>query len=94
MIELLLFLACVAAFQGIALYIALAVTRRWREYRLPACIQRHIPVYDPLSHQPKATVRGIAQYVLADAVPEYIGAIVASLSFGDLIIDVLGLQLD
>ncbi len=94
MIELLLFIACVAAFQGIALYIALTVTRRWREYRLPACIQRHIPVYDPLSHQPKATVRGIAQYVLADAVPECIGTLVASLSFGDLIIDVLGLQLD
>lgn len=94
MLELVIFSVCVLAFNAIALAIALAVTRRWREYRLPACIQRHIPVYDPLRHQPKATVRGIAQYVLADAVPEYIGTLVASLSFGDLIIGVLGLQTD
>lgn len=94
MIELVIFIACVGVFNAIALIIAMAVTRRWREYRLPACIQRHVPVYDPQIHQPKATVRGIAQHILTDMVPEYIGTLVASLSFGDLVVAVLGLQMD
>lgn len=95
MIELVIFIACAFAFNAIALSIALAVTRRWREHRLPACIQRYVPVYDPLSHrQAKVTVVGVLRVILTDVVPEYIGTLVAALSFGDLIIDVLGLQMD
>lgn len=95
MIELGIFIACVFTFNAIALAIALTVTRRWREHRLPACIQRYVPVYDPLSHhQTKVTVGGVLRVILADAVPEYIGTLVAALSFGDLVIDVLGLQMD
>lgn len=95
MIELLLFIACVAAFQGIALYIALTVTRRWREHRLPACIQRHIPVFDPVSYyQQKITVGSVLRIIFLDAVPEYAGLLFASLTFGELISAVLGLQMD
>lgn len=95
MIELAIFVTCVFAFNAIALIIALAVTRRWREYRLPACIQRHIPVFDPVSYyQPKATVGSVLRAIFLDAVPEHAGLLFASLTFGELVIAVLGLQLD
>lgn len=95
MIELAIFVACVFAFNAIALIIALAVTRRWREYRLPACIQRHIPVFDPVSYyQQKVTVSSVLRAIFLDAVPEYAGLLFASLTFGELVIAVLGLQLD
>lgn len=95
MIELAIFSACVLAFNVIALAIALAVTRRWREYRLPAGIQRHIPVFDPVSYyQQKVTVGSVLRAIFLDAVPEYAGLLFASLTFGDLVIAVLGLQLD
>jgi len=92
MVELAIFSACVLAFNVIALAIALAVTRRWREYRLPACIQRHIPVFDPVSYRrSRSTVGGVLQVILTEAVPEYIGTLFASLTFGELVIAVLGL---
>nr|DAF28989.1 MAG TPA: SH3 domain of SH3b2 type [Caudoviricetes sp.] len=95
MIELGIFIACTLTFNVIALIIALTVTRRWREHRLPACIQRHIPVYDPMSYyQSKATVGGVLRVIFLDMVPEYAGLLFASLTFGELVIAVLGLQLD
>lgn len=95
MIELAIFVACVFAFNAIALIIALAVTRRWREYRLPACIQRHIPVFDPVSYySQKVTVGSVLRVIFLDAVPEYAGLLFASLTFGELVIAVLGLQMD
>lgn len=95
MIELGIFIACTLTFNVIALIIALTVTRRWREHRLPACIQRHIPVYDPMSYyQSKVTVGGVLRVISLDMVPEYAGLLFASLTFGELVIAVLGLQLD
>ena len=95
MLETAIFAAFVFAFTIIALAIALVVSRRWREHKLPECIQRHLPVYDPLSYyQTKATVFGIPRDLLLDMVPELIGTFIATLTFGDLVIAVLGLQLD
>lgn len=93
MIETVIFTACVFTFTVIALAIALMVTRRWREHRLPECIQRHLPVFDPLSYlQPKATIFGIPRDLFLGMLPELVGTFIATLAFGDLVIAALGLQ--
>ena len=95
MIETTIFVAFVFAFAIIALAIALMATRRWREHKLPECLQRHLPVFDPLSYyQPKSTIFGIPRDLLLNMLPELVGTFIAMLTFGDLVIAVLGLQLD
>jgi hypothetical protein len=95
MFETVIFIAFVFTFTLIALAIALMLSRRWREHKLPECIQRHLPVYDPLSYyQSKVTIFGIPRDLLLGMVPEFVGTFIAALTFGDLVIAVLGLQLD